>query len=76
MGENLSFDEILNKYKDVKHRVFSHTTILYNSNVFSSTLTDIVDTKKKEGVDYSNVKRNDPCPCGSGKKYKNCCLNK
>jgi preprotein translocase subunit SecA len=18
-------------------------------------------------------KRNDPCPCGSGKKYKNCC---
>jgi preprotein translocase subunit SecA len=19
------------------------------------------------------VKRNDPCPCGSGKKYKNCC---
>ena len=22
------------------------------------------------------VGRNDPCPCGSGKKYKNCCLNK
>jgi preprotein translocase subunit SecA len=21
----------------------------------------------------SKVKRNDPCPCGSGKKYKNCC---
>lgn len=20
--------------------------------------------------------RNDPCPCGSGKKFKNCCLNK
>ena len=20
--------------------------------------------------------RNDPCPCGSGKKYKNCCLAK
>ncbi|MCH9608760.1 MAG: hypothetical protein S4CHLAM45_06700 [Chlamydiales bacterium] len=20
--------------------------------------------------------RNDPCPCGSGKKYKNCCLKK
>jgi len=19
--------------------------------------------------------RNDPCPCGSGKKYKNCCMN-
>jgi SEC-C motif/Phage integrase, N-terminal SAM-like domain len=22
------------------------------------------------------LKRNDPCPCGSGKKYKKCCLNK
>lgn len=21
---------------------------------------------------YANVKRNDPCPCGSGKKFKNC----
>lgn len=21
-----------------------------------------------------NVGRNDPCPCGSGKKYKQCCL--
>jgi hypothetical protein len=20
--------------------------------------------------------RNDPCPCGSGKKYKHCCLSK
>jgi hypothetical protein len=23
----------------------------------------------------SSVGRNDPCPCGSGKKYKKCCLN-
>ena len=20
--------------------------------------------------------RNDPCPCGSGKKFKNCCMRK
>ncbi len=26
-------------------------------------------------IDGSNVGRNDPCPCGSGKKYKNCHLN-
>ena len=25
-------------------------------------------------VKDNNVRRNDPCPCGSGKKYKNCCL--
>ena len=22
------------------------------------------------------VGRNDPCPCGSGKKYKDCCISK
>ena len=22
------------------------------------------------------VGRNDPCPCGSGEKYKNCCIKK
>jgi len=24
----------------------------------------------------SKIGRNDPCPCGSGKKYKQCCLTK
>jgi uncharacterized protein YecA (UPF0149 family) len=24
----------------------------------------------------ANTKRNDPCPCGSGKKFKVCCLPK
>lgn len=27
-------------------------------------------------VHNEKIGRNDPCPCGSGKKYKNCCLNK
>ena len=22
------------------------------------------------------IKRNDPCPCGSGRKFKKCCLNR
>ena len=25
--------------------------------------------------DSAKIGRNDPCPCGSGKKYKNCCMN-
>jgi hypothetical protein len=31
------------------------------------------ETYVKTGPD---VGRNDPCPCGSGKKYKKCCANK
>lgn len=25
--------------------------------------------------EYKKIGRNDPCACGSGKKYKNCCMN-
>ena len=28
--------------------------------------------KDESGDPYANVGRNDPCPCGSGKKFKNC----
>ena len=31
-------------------------------------------SKKKPVRRGEKVGRNDPCPCGSGKKYKNCCL--
>ncbi len=40
------------------------------------------DYIRKVDADYNRknkeikVGRNDPCPCGSGKKYKKCCLNK
>jgi preprotein translocase subunit SecA len=27
----------------------------------------------KPAVKRVKIGRNDPCPCGSGKKYKNCC---
>ena len=27
-------------------------------------------------VNENKIGRNDPCPCGSGKKYKKCCANK
>ena len=30
----------------------------------------IIESPKKQ------IERNDPCPCGSGKKYKNCCLGR
>lgn len=37
--------------------------------------------KKQYNKDHTVIKgdkigRNDPCPCGSGKKYKKCCINK
>ena len=38
---------------------------------------DGTDTKKPvRKAAAEKVGRNDPCPCGSGKKYKNCCMDK
>ena len=31
------------------------------------------DSPKQPARKESKVGRNDPCPCGSGKKYKKCC---
>ncbi len=33
----------------------------------------ITGTNKDAEVEKTKIGRNDPCPCGSGKKYKNCC---
>jgi len=37
-----------------------------------------VDRERAEAADTGphKVGRNEPCPCGSGKKYKHCCLNR
>lgn len=36
----------------------------------------LYNRKPKQQVrKYAKIGRNDPCPCGSGKKYKNCCKN-
>ncbi|MCW3112820.1 MAG: preprotein translocase subunit SecA [Segetibacter sp.] len=54
-----------------------------NEDDFEKDDTDDEDTKDKSYIDYQelntpyvkkepDVGRNDPCPCGSGKKYKKC----
>jgi HEAT repeat protein len=37
-------------------------------------LTEILGISKPTPVKRDKIGRNDPCPCGSGKKYKKCCL--
>ena len=37
----------------------------------------VKDTEKVEPIKADqDIGRNDPCPCGSGKKYKKCCALK
>jgi len=55
---------------------------LYNltswKNVFPKEKLDQItkDFRKSKEAHSEKIGRNDPCPCGSGKKYKQCCINK
>ena len=43
------------------------------ANPIEAKLTGELAKKKVTVVKGEKVGRNDPCPCGSGKKYKHCC---
>ena len=78
LGTEYTFDELLEIYKSryLENKIFSSTTVLYKSKAFSKTLGIIEEDIEKpslEGIDLSKIGRNDPCPCGSGKKFKKCC---
>lgn len=53
-----------NELKKVEEELKSQAVLQHKEEVESKP-TPIVNTKKP--------KRNEPCPCGSGKKYKHCC---
>lgn len=73
---NLGFD----KEKLYYNMVEAQATWLYELPVWEELLTEekrkeLYLAQKKSGtiVKEKKVGRNDPCPCGSGKKYKQCC---
>ena len=73
------FEEMMDKIRREVLRYLCHVQIRQNieredntKNI--STNQNVEDTlKAKPKVNKAKVGRNDPCPCGSGKKYKNCC---
>lgn len=47
---------------------------IYHECFESEDIDDIFDDSKQPELPFeSKISRNDPCPCGSGKKYKKCC---
>ena len=74
-------DASIEKYKKeyLEATKFSPTIVLYNSELFVKVLGIVEEATAQEeiaagGVAVGSIGRNDPCPCGSGKKYKKCCL--
>ncbi len=75
MGTNYTFEELIKTYKSdfLKNRIYSSATVLFCSNAFSEIFDYISAPKPQVHTVSEKVGRNEPCPCGSGKKFKNCC---
>ena len=53
-------------HQQERERTTERATTMAEKNIAAQ------DVQVQSDIDYSNVKRNDLCPCGSGKKFKNC----
>lgn len=75
------FDEMTQNIREETVRVLFHVRVeqkVEREQVAKVTGTNKDDSAGKVPVKRSNAKvyPNDPCPCGSGKKYKQCCGRK
>ena len=75
------FDEMTENIKEDTVRALLHVRV--EQNVEREQVAKVTGTNKDESAVKAPVKRmdakiypNDPCPCGSGKKYKQCCGRK
>ena len=76
------FDEMIMNIKEETVKMLFH--VVPKSNIERTQVAKPVaenlggdgTVQKKPVVKGEKIGRNDPCPCGSGKKYKHCCLGK
>ena len=61
------------EYKKEGYKLFQD--LLNNIEIQTKSVKKQIKQIEHE-IKFKGVGRNDPCPCGSGKKYKKCCLNK
>ena len=65
---NTTDEEANEKLKDFEDSVITGDQL--------AKLRALYNRKPKQLVrKHAKVGRNNPCPCGSGKKFKNCCMN-
>lgn len=75
-----TFEQLLNRIDDNIAQFLLKANIEQNTERKQTIKGNTNDHKEKESrkplVKEKKIGRNDKCSCGSGKKYKNCCMNK
>ena len=73
---HLLFEAMLRRFKEHSLRfVFAAQLVKKEKSIYDTAMAASYDGKTKQRqpvVKSEKVGRNDPCPCGSGKKYKHC----
>ncbi len=69
-----SSEQIDQATQDIEQRAESIANVTYSGPTESGEVQSVVDVRTAHSVDpaFAHVGRNEPCPCGSGKKYKHC----
>ncbi len=70
------FDNLLIKIEDITAQFLLKADVKQNTErqqTLKGVANDGKETVKGTPKRVTKIGRNDPCPCGSGKKYKNCC---
>jgi preprotein translocase subunit SecA len=76
------FEEMLKKIDEFVVTRFFKVRFVRNEQQKPQEVDSNKDTRPGKTVKQKTIKkskkigRNDPCPCGSGKKYKKCCYPK
>ena len=65
-----------NKEDEQERRILESICIQHEIDHLNGITIHDRENKSKPIVSQKKVGRNDSCPCGSGKKYKKCCLKK
>ena len=65
-----------NKEDEQERRILESICVQHEIDHLNGITIHDRENKSKPIVSQKKVGRNDPCPCGSGKKYKKCCLKK
>ena len=75
--ERSSSQEMPSVRQDLKNASFTHEALNHFPEISEGSAKEVAPSTEEAPTPFvrreQKVKRNDPCVCGSGKKYKKCC---
>ena len=72
LSDKIVQDDLAQMFADLLHQSYARSHHIKSGTLSTNSLFGGGETYTRE---EAKISRNSPCLCGSGKKYKRCCLN-